>query len=57
MNYGTEITNKLEAKGYTKDMIIGYLEGTINGLKYLDNPKQATQYLERTLKELSNQNN
>ena len=53
MNYGTEISRKLEAKGYTKDMIIGYLEGIVNGLKYLDNPKQATQYLERTLKELS----
>jgi hypothetical protein len=49
-NYATQIVNNLEAKGYTKDMIIGYLEGTINGLKYLDS-KQVEKYLKQASKD------
>lgn len=49
-NYANQIVQNLEAQGYTKDMVIGYLEGTINGLKYLENEK-VDQYLARTVKE------
>ena len=49
-NYANKIVENLEAQGYTKDMVIGYLEGTINGLKYLENEK-VDKYLARTVKE------
>ncbi len=49
-NYANQIVTNLEAKGYSKDMIIGYLEGTINGLRYLEN-KKVEEYLARTVKE------
>lgn len=50
INYATEVVKNLKAQGYTENMIIGYLEGTINGLKYLENEK-VDQYLARTVKE------
>ena len=46
-NYGQEIVNNLEAQGFTKDMVIGYLQGTLNGLRYLENEK-VLEYLKRT---------
>lgn len=46
-NYGNEIVNNLEAQGFTKDMVIGYLQGTLNGLRYLENEK-VLEYLKRT---------
>ena len=49
-NYANQIVTNLEAKGYSKDMVIGYLEGTINGLRYLEN-KKVEEYLARTVKE------
>ena len=49
-NYANKIVENLEAQGYTKDMVIGYLEGTISGLKYLENEK-VDEYLARTVKE------
>jgi hypothetical protein len=49
-NYANKIVENLEAQGYTKDMVIGYLEGTINGLKYLEN-EEVDKYLARTVKE------
>jgi hypothetical protein len=49
-NYATEVVNNLKAQGYTENMIIGYLEGMVNGLKYLEN-KKVDQYLARTVKE------
>lgn len=49
-NYANKIVENLEAQGYTKDMVIGYLEGTINGLKYLEN-KKVDEYLARTVKD------
>ena len=49
-NYANKIVENLEAQGYTKDMVIGYLEGTINGLRYLEN-KKVEEYLARTVKE------
>jgi hypothetical protein len=49
-NYANQIVTNLEAKGYSKDMIIGYLEGTIDGLRYLEN-KKVEEYLARTAKD------
>jgi hypothetical protein len=49
-NYANKIVENLEAQGYTKDMVIGYLEGTISGLKYLEN-EEVDKYLARTVKE------
>ena len=49
-DYANELVKNLEDKGYTKDMVIGYLQGTISGLKYLEN-KKVDQYLARTVKE------
>jgi hypothetical protein len=49
-NYANKIVENLEAQGYTKDMVIGYLEGTISGLKYLEN-KKVDEYLARTVKD------
>jgi len=50
INYANKIVQNLEAQGYTKDMVIGYLEGTINGLKYLDS-NEVNEYLARTVKD------
>jgi len=50
-NYTNKIVSMLEEKGYTKDMVIGFLEGTLNGLKYLEN-KKISQYLQNTVKDL-----
>lgn len=50
INYANKIVQNLEAQGYTKDMVIGYLEGTINGLKYLDSD-EVNEYLARTVKD------
>lgn len=49
-DYANELVKNLEDKGYTKDMVIGYLQGTISGLKYLES-KKVDQYLARTVKE------
>ena len=53
-NYANKIVSSLESKGYTKDMVIGYLEGTLNGLKYLEN-KKISQYMQNTIKDLQTQ--
>jgi len=53
-NYANKIVSALESKGYTKDMVIGYLEGTLNGLKYLEN-KKISQYMQNTVKDLQTQ--
>jgi hypothetical protein len=47
-NYANQIVSNLERQGFTKDMIIGYLEGTINGLKYLSS-QEISEYLRRTV--------
>jgi hypothetical protein len=47
-NYANQIVSNLERQGFTKDMIIGYLEGTINGLKYLSST-EISEYLRRTV--------
>ena len=49
-NYGNEIVKNLEAQGFTKDMVIGYLQGTLNGLRYLENEK-VLEYLKRTVEQ------
>lgn len=49
-NYANQIVSNLERRGYTKDMIIGYLQGTLSGLKYLSS-KDISEYLRRTVNE------
>ena len=51
-NYANKIVSSLESKGYTKDMVIGYLEGTLNGLKYLEN-KKISQYMQNAISQTS----
>ena len=48
-NYATQIVQQLEAKGESKDYIIGFLIATINGLSYLEN-KKVEEYLKRSVK-------
>lgn len=47
-DYASQIVQNLETQGYTKDMIIGYLQATLSGLKYLE-LNEITQYLKRTV--------
>jgi hypothetical protein len=50
-DYANQIVNKLEAKGYSKDMIIGFLQGTISSLKYMEN-KTISNYLSKVVKDV-----
>jgi len=50
-DYANQIVNKLEAKGYSKDMIIGFLQGTISSLKYMEN-KTISNYLSKVVKDI-----
>lgn len=47
-NYATQMVQQLEAKGESKDYIIGFLIATINGLSYLENEK-VEEYLKRSV--------
>jgi len=47
-NYANQIVSNLERRGFTKDMIIGYLEGTLNCLRYLES-NEVSEYLRRTV--------
>ena len=47
-DYGSTILMNLEARGYTKDMMIGHMTGVLNGLKYLDN-KQLHGFMDREI--------
>jgi len=49
-SYGTQIVNALEEKGQSKDYIIGFLQATLNGLRFLEND-QIAEYLKRTVKQ------
>ena len=49
-NYGTEIVNNFEKQGESKDFIIGFLQATLNGLRFLEND-QIAEYLKRTVKQ------
>ena len=49
-DYSNQIVQNLESKGYTKDMIIGYLQGTLNGLKYIES-KKISDYLQHTVQD------
>jgi hypothetical protein len=49
INYAQEIVTHLQEQGYTPDSIIGYLQGTLDGLRHLEN-EQVTAYLENTWK-------
>jgi hypothetical protein len=47
-DYGSTILKNLEARGYTKDMIIGHLTGVLNGLKYI-NYKHLHEFMDREI--------
>lgn len=47
-NTAKQIVNNLEAKGESKDYIIGFLTATLEGLRYLEDEK-INHYLEQTL--------
>ena len=49
INYAQEIVTHLREQGYTPESIIGYLQGTLDGLRHLEN-EQVTAYLENTWK-------
>jgi len=49
-SYGTQIVKALEEKGQSKDYIIGFLQATLNGLRFLEND-QIAEYLKRTVKQ------
>ena len=49
-NYAEQIVNNLEAKGESKDFIIGFLQATLDGLRHLDNP-EVTKYIQQTVKQ------
>jgi hypothetical protein len=52
MNNNTinQIVQSLEAKGESKDYIIGFLTATLQGLRHIDDGR-VEQYLEQTLKQ------
>jgi hypothetical protein len=47
-NIANEIVKNLEAKGESKDYIIGFLTATLEGLRHLEDEK-INQYLKQTL--------
>ena len=50
-NIANKIVKALEAKGESKDYIIGFLTATLESMKHLDiDPKAINDYLNRTLK-------
>ena len=49
-NYANQIVKALEAKGESKDYIIGFLSATLNGLRYIDNA-EVTKYLKRSVEQ------
>ena len=53
-NITHQIVTTLEAKGESKDYIIGFLTATLDQTKYLDehNPKAINDYLNNTLKQV-----
>ena len=50
-NYANQIVSNLEAKGESKDFIIGFLTATLNGVKHLDKPSQIEAYLKRSVEQ------
>ena len=47
-NYAAQIVNALEAKGESKDYIIGFLIATLDGLRHIDNA-EVTKYIKRSV--------
>jgi hypothetical protein len=53
-NIANEIVKNLEAKGESKDFIIGFLTATLEGLRHLEDEK-ISQYLKQTLNQTQRQ--
>jgi hypothetical protein len=52
INYASQITKNLKAKGESNDFIIGFLQATLDQCKYLSfQPGEFEKYLERTIKQ------
>jgi len=49
-NYAEQIIKNLEAKGESKDFIIGFLQATLDGLRHMNNP-EVMKYLQQTVKQ------
>ena len=47
-DYGSTILQNLEARGFTKDLMISHLTGVLNGLKYLDD-EQLHNFMDREI--------
>ena len=47
-DYGSTILKNLEARGYTKDLMISHLTGVLNGLKYIDH-KHLHEFMDREI--------
>lgn len=50
-NYANDIVTNLEKKGESKDYILGFLSGTLNGIRYLESNEQIIDYLNRSVKQ------
>jgi hypothetical protein len=55
-DYAHEIVKTLEARGQSKDYIIGYLQATLNGVKYIESNNEAMDYLKRALDQAQQSN-
>jgi len=49
-SYGTQIVNNFEKQGESKDFIIGFLQATLNGLRFLENDK-VLEYMKRSVEQ------
>jgi len=49
-NYAEQIIKNLEAKGESKDFIIGFLQATLDSLRHMNNP-EVMKYLQQTVKQ------
>jgi len=50
-NYAGQIARNLEAKGESKDFIIGFLTQTLNGMRHFLDTHEVEKYLKRTVEQ------
>ena len=48
-NYTQQIVTNLEKRGESKDYIIGFLQATIDGLRYVTDVKDIQTYIKRSV--------
>jgi len=48
-NYTQQIVTNLEKRGESKDYIIGFLQATIDGLRYVADVKDIQTYIKRSV--------